>query len=61
MLSTDESAAVSTGHPLDISSIQKILGIVKRENYDQVGATPKEIEAVRQQYEGTEQWMKAPN
>ena len=37
------------------------MGIVKRENYDQVGATPEEIEAVRQQYEGTDQWMKAPN
>lgn len=61
MLSTDESAAVSTGHPLDVSSIQKILGIVKKGNYDQVGATPEETEAVRQQYEGTEQWMKAPN
>ncbi len=47
--------------PLSISNIQKALGIVKRENYDQVGATPEEIEAVRQQYEGTEQWMKAPN
>ena len=47
--------------PLSISNIQKALGIVKRENYDQVGATPEEIEAVRQQYEGTDQWMKAPN
>ena len=56
-----EQTSLTGNTPLSVSNIQEALGIVKRENYDQVGATPEETEAVRQQYEGTEQWMKAPN
>ena len=58
---THKGAESDGNYGLSISNIQEALGIVKRENYDRVGATPEEIEAVRQQYEGTEQWMKAPN
>ena len=58
---THKGAESDGNYGLSISNIQEALGIVKRENYDQVGATPEEIEAVRQQYEGTDQWMKAPN
>ena len=45
--------------PLSISTIQDSLGIVK---YGQIGGIlESQKEKVRKQYEGTNQWMKAPN
>ena len=45
--------------PLSISTIQDSLGIVK---YGQIGGIwESQKENVRKQYEGTDQWMKAPN
>ena len=45
--------------PLSISTIQDKLGIVK---FNQLGAAVKnQMAEIRKQYEGTDQWMKAPN
>ncbi|MCR5175946.1 MAG: hypothetical protein K6C05_03755, partial [Anaerovibrio sp.] len=45
--------------PLSISTIQDKLGIVK---FNQLGAAAKnQMAEIRKQYEGTDQWMKAPN
>lgn len=43
------------------SGEQTTHSIQKHSRDDQVSATPEEIETVRQQHEGTDQWMKAPN
>ena len=42
---THKGAESDGNYGLSISNIQEALGIVKRENYDQVGTTPEKIEA----------------
>ena len=44
---THKGAESDGNYGLSISNIQEALGIVKRENYDQVGTTPEKIESSR--------------
>lgn len=61
-LLSEDSPATSDSHPFSVSNIQEQLGIVnekEQQRYHQEVASQKE--EVRKKYEGTDQWMKAPN
>jgi len=55
----NKQTSLTGNTPLSISTIQDKLGIVK---FNQLGAAVENQKAdVRKKYEGTDQWMKAPN
>ena len=55
----NKQTSLTGNTPLSISTIQDKLGIVK---FNQLGAAVKnQMAEIRKQYEGTDQWMKAPN